>query len=128
MLRLRNLLPPLTALPAFEASARLLSFTQAAQELNVTQAAISHQIKSLEEQLGIRMFRRGPRGLLLTDAGQSYLPDVREAFPGVHLQPKGLVATEAFVTLPLGDLRPLAIRSHFFEFQDQAGNVLPAWS
>ena len=58
----------------------------------------------------------------------NYLPGLSETFPGVHLQPKGLVATEAFVTLPLGNLRPLAIRSHFFEFQDQAGNVLPAWS
>jgi len=56
------------------------------------------------------------------------LPDVRAEFPGVDLQPKGLVATEAIVTLPLGDLRPLAIRSHFFEFRDEGGVVHPAWS
>ncbi len=73
-------LPTLNALRAFEAAGRHLSFTRAAEELHVTQAAISHQIKSLEEQLGIRMFRRGPRGLLLTDAGKAYLPEVREAF------------------------------------------------
>lgn len=56
------------------------------------------------------------------------LPEIRSEFPGVKIQPKGLVATEAFCTLPLGDLHPLAIRSHFFEFRDSNGNVLPAWS
>ncbi|MGP1397150.1 MAG: transcriptional regulator GcvA [Inquilinaceae bacterium] len=73
-------LPSLNALRAFEAAGRLLSFTAAARELNVTQAAISHQIKGLEAQLGIRLFRRINRGLLLTDAGQAYLPEVRGAF------------------------------------------------
>lgn len=73
-------LPSLTALRAFEAAGRHLSFTRAAQELNVTQAAISHQIKGLEEHLGVQLFRRLPGRLLLTDAGQIYLPDVREAF------------------------------------------------
>jgi hypothetical protein len=58
----------------------------------------------------------------------NYLPDLRAEFPGVHLQPKGIVATEAFITLPFAHHRPLAIRSHFFEFQDEAGNILPAWS
>ena len=56
------------------------------------------------------------------------LDDVRTAFPGVAVQPKGLVATEAFVTVPLGALRPLAIRSHFFEFIDATDTVQPAWS
>jgi LysR family transcriptional regulator, glycine cleavage system transcriptional activator len=73
-------LPPLSALRSFEAAARLLSFTKAAAELNVTQAAVSHQIKSLEEWLGLKLFRRAHRALYLTDAGQSYLPVVREAF------------------------------------------------
>ena len=58
----------------------------------------------------------------------NYLPDLRAEFPGVRLQPKGLVATEAFVTLPLADHRPLAIRSHFFEFQDENGSIHPTWS
>jgi hypothetical protein len=53
--------------------------------------------------------------------------DLRTVFPAVRLQPKGLVATEAFVTLPLAEFRPLAIRSHFFEFLDDAGDVHPAW-
>ncbi len=73
-------LPPLNALRAFESAARHLSFTRAAEELNVTQAAISHQVKGLEERLGIALFRRLNRALLLTDAGQAYLPAVHDAF------------------------------------------------
>ena len=73
-------LPPLNALRAFEAAARHLSFTKAADELNVTQAAISHQVKALEERLGLCLFRRLNRALLLTDAGQGFLPPLREAF------------------------------------------------
>lgn len=73
-------LPPLNALRAFEAAARQLSFTRAAAELNVTQAAVSHQVKALEERLGVPLFRRVNRGLLLTEEGQRYLPPVRDAF------------------------------------------------
>src|SRR6202171_5828310 len=73
-------LPPLNALRAFEAAARHLSFTRAADEMNVTQAAISHQVKALEERLGVQLFRRLPRRLLLTDEGQALLPDLRDAF------------------------------------------------
>jgi LysR family glycine cleavage system transcriptional activator len=73
-------LPPLNALRAFEAAARHLSFTRAADELHVTQTAISHQIKALEERLGVRLFRRLPRGLLLTEEAQRYLPPIRDAF------------------------------------------------
>ena len=72
-------LPPLNALRAFECAARHLSFTKAADELHVTQAAISHQIKGLEEWLGMPLFRRMNRALILTEAGQSYLPPVRDA-------------------------------------------------
>jgi DNA-binding transcriptional LysR family regulator len=73
-------LPPLNALRAFEAAARHLSFTRAAEELNVTQAAISHQVKALEERIGVKLFRRLTRGLLLTEDGHALLPDLREAF------------------------------------------------
>ena len=59
-------LPSLNAMRAFEAAARHLSFTRAADELNVTQAAISHQVKALEEELGVPLFRRLNRALLLT--------------------------------------------------------------
>ena len=71
---------PLTALRAFEAAARNLSFVKAAEELHVTPAAISHQIKTLEEFLGVQLFRRLPRGLLLNDVGQLFLPELREGF------------------------------------------------
>ena len=73
-------LPPLSALRAFEAAARHLSFTRAASELGVTQAAISHQVKLLEDQLGQPLFRRLTRRLLLTDAGQLLWPGVRDGF------------------------------------------------
>ena len=76
-------IPPLTALRAFEAAGRHLSFTKAAHELHVTQAAISHQVKSLEEYLGLKLFRRLNRTLLLTDAGQLYLPPLTDAFEGI---------------------------------------------
>jgi LysR family glycine cleavage system transcriptional activator len=73
-------LPPLNALRSFEVAARHLSFTKAAAELNVTHSAVSHQIKALEEWLGIALFRRVSRGLVLTDPGQAYLRPVRESF------------------------------------------------
>ena len=73
-------LPPLNALRAFEAAARHLSFTLAAEELNVTPAAISHQVKSLEEHLGVPLFRRMTRALMLTDPGQAALPLLRDGF------------------------------------------------
>lgn len=73
-------LPSLNGLRAFEAAARHLSFTRAAAELNVTQTAISHTIRRLEEQLGIPLFIRRNRTLLLTPEAQNYLPTVRAAF------------------------------------------------
>lgn len=71
---------PLNALRAFEASARHLSFTKAGLELRVTQAAISHQVKGLEEMLGVTLFRRLPRGLALTDEGLALLPVLTDSF------------------------------------------------
>ncbi|MFN3987462.1 MAG: LysR family transcriptional regulator [Rhodocyclaceae bacterium] len=71
---------PLNALRAFEASARHLSFSRAAVELCVTQAAVSHQVKSLEARLGAPLFRRLPRGLMLTSEGEALLPVLSEAF------------------------------------------------
>jgi len=73
-------LPPLNALRAFEAAARHLSFTLAAQELNVTQAAVSHQVKALEDHLGAKLFRRLPRALALTEEGQFLLPELSQSF------------------------------------------------
>ncbi|HVT51586.1 MAG TPA: LysR family transcriptional regulator [Dongiaceae bacterium] len=71
---------PLNALRAFEASARHLSFTKAAIELCVTQAAVSHQVKALEARLGRSLFRRLPRGLALTDEGLALVPALRDSF------------------------------------------------
>lgn len=71
---------PLNALRAFEASARLGSFTRAGLELRVTQTAISHQVKALEETLGLTLFKRLPRGLALTDEAQALLPVLSDAF------------------------------------------------
>ncbi|OIQ26010.1 transcriptional regulator GcvA [uncultured Vibrio sp.] len=73
-------LPPLNSLKVFEAAARHLSFTRAAEELFVTQAAVSHQIKSLEEFLSLKLFRRRNRSLLLTEEGQSYFLDIKDIF------------------------------------------------
>src|SRR5579871_6411692 len=72
-------LPPLNGLKAFEAAARNESFTRAAQELNVTQGAISHQVKSLEDTLGLKLFHRERQRLILTEAGRDYLAVVRDA-------------------------------------------------
>ena len=71
---------PLNALRAFEASARHLSFVKAADELSVTPAAVSHQVKKLEEFLGFPLFRRQSRGLLLVESGQSLLSELSEVF------------------------------------------------
>jgi LysR family glycine cleavage system transcriptional activator len=78
-------LPSLNGLRAFEAAARHLSFTLAAAELNVTQTAISHQIKRLEDELGIRLFVRQNRTLVLTPQARDYLPGVRAAFNDLRL-------------------------------------------
>jgi LysR family transcriptional regulator, glycine cleavage system transcriptional activator len=76
----KNILPPLPWLRAFEVSARHLSFTSAAQELGLSQAAVSKQIKLLEQQLGEPLFHRLPRSLALTKAGEAFLPKVIDAF------------------------------------------------
>jgi len=70
----------LSAIRAFEASARHLSFTRAGLELSVTQGAISHQVKALEDRLGVALFRRTPRGLVLTDEGLALLIPVADTF------------------------------------------------
>ena len=73
-------LPPLNALRAFEAAARHLSFSRAADELHVTPAAISHQVKTLEGFLGVKLFRRLPRALRLTAEGNALYPELTASF------------------------------------------------
>ncbi len=88
-------IPPLNSLKCFEAAGRLLSFTSAAQELNVTQAAISHQIKVIEEFLGVDLFIRYPRRLALTEQGKALLPEVMEAFDKVSSAVRALQRTQS---------------------------------
>ena len=89
-----NSIPPSTsALRAFAAAAQTGSFTRAAQDLGQTQGAVSHQIAQLEARLRVRLFRREPRGLSLTQAGQAYLPFVREALERLRAGEQALVAT-----------------------------------
>ncbi len=78
-------LPSLNGLKAFEAAARHESFTRAAEELCVTQGAVSHKVKALEEELGIKLFKREPRRLSLTSAGRNYLHIIRDAFDNISM-------------------------------------------
>src|SRR3954469_22397676 len=78
-------LPSLNGLKAFEAAARHESFTKAAEELFVTQGAVSHQVKALEARLGLKLFNRERQRLVITEAGRSYLEVVRDAFDRIAL-------------------------------------------
>ncbi len=103
-------LPPLNALRAFEAAARLMSFTRAAEELEITPSAVSHQIRGLERYLGLRLFRRANRTLMLSDEGQNYLPALREAFDMIHAATTRLGARQAGGTLTVSLLSSFAVR------------------
>jgi len=97
-------LPPLNALRVFEAAARHLSFKEAAAELHITQAAVSHQVKSLEEYLGVELFRRAGRGVQLTEAARGCLPKMREGFDALAaavemIRERG-AETELVITAP----------------------------
>src|SRR5712692_10187761 len=84
-------LPPLNALKAFEAAARSESFTRAAEELCVTQGAVSHQVKALEATLGIKLFNRERQRLAITEAGREYLAVVRDALDRIAVGTERLV-------------------------------------
>lgn len=103
-------LPSLNGLRAFEAAARHLSFTQAAAELNVTQTAISHQIRRLEEELGLRLFIRRNRALALTAKAKDYLPGVRAAFNDLRLATDRLLRKDADNVLTVSTLASLAAK------------------
>ena len=76
--------PPLDPLLAFEAAARNLSFTKAAAELHLTQSAVSRQIQQLEEHLGVKLFERRARALLLTESGQLFYRAAQDALQKLH--------------------------------------------
>ena len=103
-------LPSLNGLRAFEAAARHLSFTNAAQELNVTQTAISHQIKRLELELGVRLFVRQNRALALTPQARDYLPGVRAAFNDLRLATDRLLRKDNDRVLTVSTLASLAAK------------------
>ncbi|NVN87766.1 MAG: transcriptional regulator GcvA [Rhodopseudomonas sp.] len=103
-------LPSLNGLRAFEAAARHLSFTKAAAELNVTQTAISHQIKRLEDELGVRLFVRQNRALALTPQARDYLPGIRAAFNDLRLATDRLLRKGDDNVLTVSTLASLAAK------------------
>jgi LysR family glycine cleavage system transcriptional activator len=103
-------LPSLNGLRAFEAAARHLSFTNAASELNVTQTAISHQIRRLEEELGTKLFVRQNRALALTPKAKEYLPGIRAAFNDLRLATDRLLRRDDDHVLTISTLASLAAK------------------
>src|ERR1700680_1363084 len=103
-------LPSLNGLRAFEAAARHLSFPAAATELNVTQTAISHQIRRLEEELGVRLFVRQNRSLTLTPEARDYLPGIRAAFNDLRLATDRLTRKDNDRVLTVSTLASLAAK------------------
>jgi len=103
-------LPPLNAIRVFEAASRLLSFTQAANELHVTQAAVSHQIKHLEDYLNLKLFRRINRRLLLTEEGQIYAPTIRESLQQLAAATERLTASRRIDSITVSVLPSFASR------------------
>ena len=103
-------LPPLNSLKAFEAAARHMSVKRAAAELNVTPAAVSHQVRSLEEYLGVPLFRRYHRALELTDAARACLPKLREGFDCLAKAVEVLRAQKGTGTLTVSAAPSLAAR------------------
>jgi LysR family transcriptional regulator, glycine cleavage system transcriptional activator len=113
-------LPPLRALTAFEAAARLGSFRAASAELGITRSAVSHQVKLLEDRLGLTLFRRDARRAELTTLGQSYFPTIKDAFDQIEAHTKAIkpstvdneLTIQVYVTVALKWLIP---RLHDFE-------------
>ena len=103
-------LPSLNGLRAFEAAAWHLSFTRAASELNVTQTAISHQIRRLEQELGVRLFVRQNRALELTAEARDYLPGIRAAFNDLRVATDRLLRRDDDHVLTISTLASLAAK------------------
>ena len=103
-------LPPLSTLKAFQVAAATLSFTETATRLFVTQAAISHQIKSLEAFLGKKLFERGNRSLKLTEAGRQYLPFVEKMFDILAQGTENLMQSDTLPILTVSVMPSFATR------------------
>src|SRR6476661_6274474 len=100
-------LPQLNALKAFEAAARHVSFTRAAEELCVTQGAVSHQVKALESELGVKLFNRERQRLIITQVGREYLTILRDAFDRIAVGTEACFNVRVPVLLPLVPHRTL---------------------
>ncbi|MEQ9639221.1 MAG: transcriptional regulator GcvA [Alphaproteobacteria bacterium] len=122
----RRRLPPLNALRAFEAAGRHLSFTNAADELAVTQAAVSHQVKALEEWFGQPLFRRRNRQVFLTEMGQAYLPAVTTALDGLDEATRRLMRKDDAGRLTVSALASFAttwLVGRLGHFRDRHPNI-----
>src|SRR5205085_3722749 len=114
-------LPPLNGLKAFEAAARSESFTRAAEELNVTQGAVSHQVKALEDTLGLKLFHRERQRLILTEAGRDYLTVIRDALDQIAVGTERLLQRQGSGVLTISTSPDFAAKwlvsrlSHFAE-------------
>jgi LysR family glycine cleavage system transcriptional activator len=119
-------LPPLSALRAFESAARLMSFSKAASELNVTPAAVSHQISALEADLGVRLFQRLNRSIALTASARILLPGLSDAFAGIHASVRRLrthndTGTLTVTASPSFAAKWLVLRLH--RFQERCADI-----
>lgn len=103
-------LPPLNALRAFEAAARHLSFSKASEELFVTPAAVSHQIKGLEAWLDVDLFKRVNRSVFLTEEGQAYVVDIRQALDQISSATEKLIKRDAAGPITVNTLPSFAVR------------------
>ena len=115
-------LPPLNALRAFEAAARHLSFSKASEELFVTPAAVSHQIKGLEGWLDVDLFKRVNRSVFLTEEGQAYVVDIRRALEQISSATEKLIKRDAAGPITVNTLPSFAVRwllPRLSRFRDQ---------
>ncbi len=114
-------IPPIQTLKAFESASRLRSFSRAAEELSITPAAVSHQIRLLEDRLGVRLFKRNNNKVYLTAKGENYLPSVREALDllsaaGLQVRGRGAAKVLNVSVLPIFAIRWLIPR--LLDFQE----------
>ena len=120
-------LPPLNALKAFEAAARHESFTRAAEELFVTQGAVSHQVKALELELGIKLFNRERQRLIITEAGRDYLTVVRDALDRIAVGTERLLQRQnaGVLTVSMPELCRCTRRSVPMAMRSSASRTTP---
>jgi LysR family transcriptional regulator, glycine cleavage system transcriptional activator len=115
-------LPPLNTCRAFEAAARLRSFSRAADELNVTPGAISHQVKMLEGWIGHRLFQRRANGVVLTDVAHSLAPTIHEALERLTLELEGIRGVAGTTLLTISAQPDFAMKWPQFGSQHGAGS------